>query len=310
MNKYEIGFSREESSVVLERRFSAQQVKRLKTDCTFKIDTKVFGKDSGIYVNIVKMRMRQVKITGVCVDSITIKYNDDSKKRFCGELEPGEIKSIEDHKGKVKITISLDRNLAFSDSDDYVEFQIVVTAFKGDTHFKCPRQPFAHLFISFSDCHDLDQEFMCKKNVRRSCISSTFVNDSTINCNEPYCSDEAKGCISTSLATSIVGEPAVINNLPQIFLSAITSLLITMLCCGGLLYVIVKIRRCINPPVPVSQTTTRVHRRRRRNNDLEVPESSSTEASPSAPPIDKDDLPPPYEVLFPERAKEEAQPNT
>lgn len=131
MNKYDVGFSREVNSVVLEKRFTALQVKRLKSDCTFKIDTKLFGKNSGIYVNILKMRMRQVKLTGNCIDSITVKYNDDTKKRFCGDLPPGEIKSIEDHKGKVKITISIDRSLAFADNDDFVEFQIVATAFRG-----------------------------------------------------------------------------------------------------------------------------------------------------------------------------------
>lgn len=131
MNKYEINFNREVNSIVLERRFSALQVKRLKSDCTFKIDTKLFGKNSGIYVNILKMKLRQVKLTGDCIDSITIKYNDDVKKRYCGELPRGEIKSIEDFKGKVKITVSIDRSVAFDDIDDYVEFQIVATGFKG-----------------------------------------------------------------------------------------------------------------------------------------------------------------------------------
>lgn len=131
MNRYEINFNRELNSIVLERRFSPLQVKRLKSDCTFRIDTKHFGKNAGIYVNILKMRLRQTKITGVCIDSITIKYNDDVKKRFCGALPVGEIKSIEDFKGKLKITVSIDRNVAFSDPDDYVEFQIVATAFKG-----------------------------------------------------------------------------------------------------------------------------------------------------------------------------------
>lgn len=131
MNKYEINFNRDTNSIVLEKRFNVQQVKRLKSDCTFKIDTKQFGKNSGIYVNILKMRLRQVKLTGACIDSITIKYNDDVKKRYCGDLPFGEIKSIEDFKGKVKITVSIDKSVVFNDPDDYIEFQIVATAFKG-----------------------------------------------------------------------------------------------------------------------------------------------------------------------------------
>lgn len=169
------------------------------------------------------------------------------------------------------------------------------------------------MFSIIPDCQDLEQEFNCKKNVRRSCISSNFVNDSIINCNEPYCSDERLGCLSSSSLSNVVEEPAVINNLPQIFLSAITSLLLTMLCCGGFLFIVVKIKRCISPP-PVSETTTtRVNRRavRRRNNqsDGEIPPDSSTDNSPSAPPVDKDDLPPSYDALFPERPKND-EPNT
>lgn len=167
----------------------------------------------------------------------------------------------------------------------------------------------ANNFRKIPDCQDLEQEFNCKKNVRRSCISSAFVNDTIINCNEPYCSDERLGCSSASSLAGVVEEPAVINNLPQIFLSAITSLLITMLCCGGFLYIVVKIKRCVNPPPASAATTTvRVHRRRRRRNNQnegEVPEPSP-DNSPSAPPADKDDLPPPYDALFPERAKEVA----
>lgn len=164
--------------------------------------------------------------------------------------------------------------------------------------------PFYH-----PDCQDLEQEFNCKKNVRRSCISSSFVNDTIINCMEPYCSDEKFGCLAASTASSVTEEPTPTNNLPQIFLSAITSLLLTMLCCGGFFYIVIKIKRCINPPA-TQTTTTRIHRRRRRrNNDEDAPEASQ-DASPSAPPVDKDDLPPSYDILFPERAKPDTPPNT
>lgn len=131
MNKYEIPFNREVNSIVLEKRFNATTAKRLKSDCTFKIDTKLFGKNSGIYVNILKMRLRQVKLTGACIDSIVVKYNDDVKRRFCGDQPLGVIKSIEDTKGKVKITVSIDTGKPLRD-DEILEFQIVATAFRGN----------------------------------------------------------------------------------------------------------------------------------------------------------------------------------
>lgn len=133
MNKYKIPFNREVQSIVLEKRFNATTAKRLKSDCTFKIDTEQLGRNAGIYVNILKMRLRQVKLTGICIDSITVKYNDDVKKRFCGDQAPGVIKSIEDMKGKVKITVSIDTGKPLRD-DEILEFQIVATAFKGLLH--------------------------------------------------------------------------------------------------------------------------------------------------------------------------------
>lgn len=147
--------------------------------------------------------------------------------------------------------------------------------------------------------------------MRRSCISSSFVNDSIINCLEPYCSDERLGCSTASSLSNVVEEPEVINNLPQIFISAITSLLLTMLCCGGFFYIVLKIKRCVSPQPATQTTTTRVHRRRRRRNNQNDSENpvSSHDTTPTAPPADKDDLPPSYDALFPERAKPDA-PNT
>lgn len=160
--------------------------------------------------------------------------------------------------------------------------------------------------FQISDCQDLDSEFDCRKNVKRSCISRNFVNDSVSNCPEPYCSDERHGCLTSATLSTVTEEPTAVNNLPQIFLSAITSLLLTMLCCGGCFVIVFRIKRCINPPPPSTTTTTRVHRRRRNNqNDSENP-TSSQDASPTAPPIDKDDLPPSYDALFPERPKPDA----
>lgn len=79
-----------------------------------------------------------------------------------------------------------------------------------------------------------------------------------------------------------------------------------MLCCGGCFVIVIKIKRCINPPQE-SQTVTRVHRRRRRrtNNSDAENQNSSQDATPTAPPIDKDDLPPSYDDLFPARAKQD-----
>lgn len=129
-NKYDVSLSDTAQAIVIEKRFNVSQIKRLKSDCKFVIDTKYFSRNSGIYVNILKLKMRHHP-TGACIDSLTVKFNEKIKRQYCRPLEPGEIKSIEDASGKVKITVSIDRNTPFNDPEDYVEFQIVATAFKG-----------------------------------------------------------------------------------------------------------------------------------------------------------------------------------
>lgn len=111
--------------------------------------------------------------------------------------------------------------------------------------------------------------------------------------------------MTSSVISKVDEEPVVIDNLPQIFLSAITSLILTMICCGCCFLTIFKIKRCCCPPPPEATTTTRIHRRRRRSRDANTattPDSSTT--TPSAPA--EYDLPPAYDELFPERAKGEA----
>lgn len=135
VNKYEIPLTYSEQSVILEKRFNASQVKKLKGDCKISIEARGIGRNPGLYVNILKMKMRQETGVGIhqgnCIDSIQVKIDDKVKKRFCGELDRGEIKSLEDHSGKVKITISTDKYATFADPNDYLEFQIVVTVFRG-----------------------------------------------------------------------------------------------------------------------------------------------------------------------------------
>lgn len=156
-----------------------------------------------------------------------------------------------------------------------------------------------HLKFLFLDCADFNHEFPCKKNVKRSCISSKYENDSIVNCIEPHCSDEKMSCLTPTVASKVDDESVMIDNLPQIFLSAITSLIITMICCGCCFLVIFKIKRFCSPaPSATTTTTTRIRRRSRRRS-----ETSNSQAIPSAP--SESDLPPAYDDLFPDRAAKE-----
>lgn len=269
------------SSVVFQVRFNGTEAKKLKTDCIITIMSKKFHRNSGIYINILKMKLRQYKSSEKCIDTLQIKYNGNIKQAVCGTLQAGKIKSYEDMAGTVKLTLAIDTQVPFDRPDDFIELQVVATAFK--------------------ECDDFDKEFNCKNNHHKSCISKSFVNDTIVNCVEPFCADESLlGCASSSIYASDSYEDSSSNeNIVQIFLSAITSLILTMLTCGGLVWLIFKIKRCISPP-PSQTTVTSItgHQRRRRRNESDANISATTQdASPSAPPY-KEDLPPSYSELF------------
>lgn len=286
INKYEIDLDRSHPAVILNVRFNATQARKVKSECKFTITTERFDSNSGIYVNIMKMNLRKHKFSERCIDTIQIKYNNNIKQSICGSISNGKITSYEDLTGKVKITLNIDNRSPFTRDDDFIEFQIIATAFK-----KCS--------------NSLDGEFNCKPNNIRSCISKSLVNDSIANC--PDCLDEAvqpnSGCASLQsfiLSDSDDGHDS--ENIIQIFLSAITSLILTMLSCGALVWIIYKIKRCLSPMPQTTTTTTSVRpQRRRRRHNTEIV-STSHDITPSAPSLDKDDLPPSYSELFPEQS--------
>jgi hypothetical protein len=280
INKYEIDLNRAHSAVLLSLKFNATQVKKIKNECKFVINTEHFDKNGGIYLNILKMKLRQQKYSERCIDSLQIKYNGNIKQSICGTISSNKLTSYEDLTGKVKISLNIDAGVPFQKDDDFIEFQFVATAFKF--------------------CTDkLDKDFNCKPTNARSCIDKRFVNDTIVNCIEPYCLDEpVSGCASSSVhVTDSFNETDTTENIVQIFLSAITSLILTMLTCGAFIWIIFKIKRCLFPQ-PTQQTSVR--RRRRHNTEIV---STSEQISPSAPP--KDDLPPSYSELFPEPSRKD-----
>lgn len=278
-NKYEIDLNRANSAVLLNLRWNATLAKRLKNECKITINSKNFHKHGGIYINILKMKLRQYKSSEKCIDSLQIKYNGNIKQSVCGTLQLGKIKSYEDLNGKVKFTLNIDTAVPFDKPEDFIELQIVATAFR-----EC------------SD--DLEKEFNCKNNNHKSCIAKSLVNDTVINCVEPGCMDETLlGCTSSSVYfTDSLDDSSGSENIVQIFLSAVTSLILTMLTCGGLIWIIYKIRRCYAPAT--TETPTANRRRRRQRHNTANSTTISQDISPTAPSVDKDDLPPSYSELF------------
>lgn len=293
-NKYEIDLNRASSAVLINLHFNATAAKKLKNECKITISTKNFHKHGGIYINILKMKLRQYRSSEKCIDTLQIKYNGNIKQAVCGTLQAGKIKSYEDLNGKVKLSLNIDTGVPFDRPEDFIELQVVATAFK--------------------ECNeDLEKEFNCKNNNHKSCIAKSLVNDTIVNCIEPGCADESLlGCASSSVYVSdSLDESSGSENIVQIFLSAITSLILTMLTCGGLIWIIYKIRRCASPQSSQTPTSSsnRRRRRQRQNNQTAISTTISQDASPTAPPLDKDDLPPSYSELFGDTSARKQQEN-
>lgn len=130
--RHSVGFNETATTVKFEKQLNSSTYKRFKRDCVINIKADDFDKNAGIYVNIVKMKLRKDLNSGSCLDHITIKFNNGQEKAVrCGDLKQGQISSIIDMSGEVKITISIDNQLVWNDNDDYLEFAIVATAYTG-----------------------------------------------------------------------------------------------------------------------------------------------------------------------------------
>ena len=207
----------------------------MKEDCVIKLDTKEFNRNAGIYLNIRQIKLRR-KPNGDCIDSITVKYNN-IKEHHCGAKN--DMISLDDVKGKIKITISIDDTLPMDNPDDTIEFSIVATAYK-----ECSR--------------NFNNEHNCKP-ITKSCISESYVNDTIQNCIGPDCSDEYHRCDILFYRN----DNPIADNMPSIVLSAITSLIFTMFGVAIFCWIIYKIKSCSSPPVTSSDWINPSNRRMR-----------------------------------------------
>lgn len=166
------------------------------------------------------------------------------------------------------------------------------------------------LSSSSIDCYSLSNGFRCNSD---DCISDVFASDGYVNCPPPEFSDEP-GIIYLS------NEPTPNNT--DIVISALTSLIFTLVGVGSCLWLCWHIKDCFNGESTSRSTSTANmnsnNNNRRTNNTtrttqfgagsgdestiLEMPATTSnTIGNPSAPALDaiKDDKPPSYDSLFP-----------
>jgi len=262
-----------DSAVVVEQKLVPKHFKRANTvtNCIFKIDARKHNK--GLFAVIRRLSFRRSE---GCRDYIRFEFSNDTfSEKICGNITAENVVAVQDGGGKLKIEINIDTKTPLERAEDYVEFSIV--------------------FTGYNDCDGTRTP--CFPDDMTACISNEFWNDDIQNCPDP-CLDE-RGCAEVSKRSS--SDPS------SIIFSALTSLIFTMVIFGSCIWLCWKYRECTDdrdrdryrdnmPPA-----TMELH------SNSGTAATSSPAARPTAPPlsnapsVEKEDMPPAYDELFPTR---------
>lgn len=267
-----------ERGAIFQQSWNASSFKKF-SDCKFYLQAPL---RMGLYLTISKAQLRK-NSRGYCIDSIVVKKSNDKKYTFCDAMEEDddELRVYSDSRGWMRVTVNLDTTLALPTLDDTLEVQFIATIKR--------------------DCDSLEGYVQCEDDKDDSCISKNFLGDGFVNC--PECVDE-KGCSRDS-------EQVQILNPSNVLLSAIISLLATMVLFGGCLWCLYRYRHCIGN---CNSNSAGIARNNHTSltvsaDQIQVElQSSANNVLPSAPPADDKDLPPSYESLFPVSTSGSPQP--
>lgn len=268
--------SEKDSAVVVEQVLRAKDFKSSNSviNCIFKIDAKKHNR--GLFAVIRKLKFRRTPI-GFCRDYIRFTYsNDKESEKICGNITSSSLLSLRDGGGRLKVEINIDTRELLP-PDDKVEFSLIFTGYNTCNQDRVP----------------------CFKDDNDTCISKYFYRDGYQNCPDP-CLDE-DGCEDVRM-DSLLGPS-------DIIISALTSLIFTMVVFGSCLWLCWKYRECHD-----IQRQDQIRRRVQQPHNFEMHTSESAsspehlnQSQPTAPPmthavsIEKEDMPPSYSDLFPER---------
>ncbi|XP_013108147.1 uncharacterized protein LOC106087597 [Stomoxys calcitrans] len=270
---------------------------KIRYDCEFKVQSseEPFRLPRGIYTVITRLKFRRDPETEECLDWIQFKGGNRSpSQRICNEVSidgPAGRLIFDERDRDVTVLIHIEKNRMITEP---LELRMVLTA-----HSECK----------------YTGDFLCDPQNLYSCISRYFVRDNVTNCMYP-CRDEV------SCFHDVVPAPEV--DTTSVALSAITSLIFTMLGVGFCIWICWKYWNCITVQQRAHEDSARTGRRQHR------PQHEQRGASRDAPVIElptaptfnihattanhnnsvtrpahqedaAKDLPPSYEELFPDR---------
>ncbi|ALC42709.1 CG18870 [Drosophila busckii] len=261
---------------------------KIKYDCQFRVQPNERPR-RGIYTIITRLKFRRDPETNKCIDYIQFTGGNRSpSERICSDI------SIDGPAGRM-VFDQRDRDMLvniFIDKSRHIfgqplELHMVLTA-----HSEC----------------QLAGDFLCNPKDPYSCISRHFVRDNVTNCMYP-CRDEGT-CFHDAIAHEEM-------DTANVALSAITSLIFTMLGVGFCVWICWKYWNCITVQQHAHEASAARFNQRRARSDvptIELPTATAYDRViiPDLSPISQDraqqqesptpkDSPPSYESLFPDR---------
>ncbi|XP_036330549.1 uncharacterized protein LOC118742520 [Rhagoletis pomonella] len=256
---------------------------KLKYDCHFRVQTSE-RPPRGIYTVITRLKFRRDPVTNTCLDYIQfVGGNRPPSEKICNEIaiDGPAGRLIFDHRDReVSIHIYIDRRHSIREP---LELRMVLTA-----HSECK----------------YTGDFLCDPKDQYSCISRHFVRDNITNCMYP-CRDEIS-CFHDGITPDEM-------DTTNVALSALTSLIFTMLGVGFCVWVCWKYWNCITVQQHAHEASAAALRRGQIDTPvIELPIAPSFSDAITTnigheldnqrqPPQTPKDLPPSYESLFPDR---------
>lgn len=260
---------------------------KIKYDCQFRVQTNE-RPPRGIYTIITRLKFRSDPVTKKCIDYIQFTSGNRSpSERICSDI------SIDGPAGR----------LIFDQRDRDVHVHIFIDK---DRHIFGDPLELRMVLTAHSECQ-FAGDFLCNPKDQYSCISRHFVRDNITNCMYP-CRDEGT-CFHDAIAPDEM-------DTTNVAISAITSLIFTMLGVGFCVWICWKYWNCITVQQHAHEASAARFNQRRARSDvptIELPTAQSYDGvlthdlSPISQehqqqqPATPKDLPPSYESLFPDR---------
>ncbi|EDW02163.1 uncharacterized protein LOC6559486 [Drosophila grimshawi] len=267
---------------------------KIKYDCQFRVQTND-RPPGGIYTIITRLKFRRDPVTKKCIDYIQFTNGNRSpSERICSDISidgPAGRLIFDQRDRDVHVHIFIDRDRHIFENP--LELRMVLTA---------------HSHCQFAG------DFLCDPKDQYSCISRHFVRDNITNCLYP-CRDEGT-CFHDAIAPEEM-------DTTNVALSAITSLIFTMVGVGFCVWICWKYWNCITVQQHAHEASAARFNQRHVRSDvptIELPSAPSYDGvlahdlSPVSPdhhqhhhqqqqqqPGTPKDMPPSYESLFPER---------